>query len=80
MPVEGFFQDSSSTPLSRFKEGLMSVNIEGPKVYDPSKSQLYRRIEELSNQFPQLPQWFWIMCGSKYEDRNVEEIRGIMNV
>ena len=80
MPIEGFFQDNNSTPLSKFKEGLMGVKVESLKIYDPAKPPLYRRIEELSNQFPQLSRWFWVMCGSKHEAKNVEEVKKSMNI
>ena len=68
--------------LLEFKKRL-SLRYEKVKKIDinsfgPENPKLYRRIEELST--PLLAQWIWIMSGSKHEEKNVKEVRKVMNI
>ncbi len=76
-------------PIDEFKEKLglellspivLKEIIQEFEKLEPSDPKLYEKLRELSIWFPKLPEWFWVMCGSKHEAKNIEEIKRTMNI
>ena len=76
-------EQKPKNPLDRFKAKL-GLEIPSPTILaeiiqefeklEPGDERLYEKLRELSKQFPKLPEWFWVMCGTKYEDKNLSAI------
>ena len=52
---------------------IVEVKREFEKL-EPSDIRLYEKLRELSKKFPKLPEWFFVMCGTKYEDKNLKNV------
>jgi hypothetical protein len=67
-----------TNPLDEFKSRLSSADIIVVKNkfenLNPEDTKLYEKLRSLSEKFPKLPQWFMIMCGEKFQEKNIKEV------
>jgi hypothetical protein len=64
--------------LNEFKLRIASVDqikaIKNFEKLNPEDPKLYEKLKEISNSLPELPKWFWIMSGEKFQERNIKEV------
>jgi hypothetical protein len=65
------------TRMANSSEVNLSVSFEKLNPEDP---ELYKKLKQISDKLPELPRWFWVMCGEKFQERNIKEVTKSLDI
>jgi hypothetical protein len=76
MSAEALHFENKNSNLDQLRSSLQALKEKASLtmmeiIKDPADEKLYRLLEK----YPKaLYEWFWIMCGEKFQERNMKEV------